>query len=155
MHFETIFRPIPLNFEPLLPLHFEDDWIFLTFPLFLVYRTWISKNLGWFWLILSRVKIYDDIQVWFPGPTWKLSCANSGVAHPSLRAPWLKWTMETLKLNLCRKFFDWHAALSVKGCIRYIVFKWVKNTNSNSPWGWCLTQALTSEQILKICKFKL
>ena len=36
------------NFDPLPPLHFEDNWIFLTFYLFLIYQTWISKNLAGF-----------------------------------------------------------------------------------------------------------
>ena len=35
------------------------------------------------------------------------------------------------KLDLSRKFFYSQAVLSVTGCIRCIVFKWVENTNSN------------------------
>ena len=35
-----------LKFEPLNPPHFRDDCIFVTFLLFLIYRTWISKNLA-------------------------------------------------------------------------------------------------------------
>ena len=47
MHFKPIFQPIPQIWRS-LPPHFKDDWIFLTFHLFLVYRTWISKNLARF-----------------------------------------------------------------------------------------------------------
>ena len=36
------------NFAPLPPPHFEDNWILLTFHLFLIYRSWIGKNLAGF-----------------------------------------------------------------------------------------------------------
>ena len=56
------------------------------------------------------------------------------------------------KLDLSRKLFDLQAVLSVTGCIGWIVFKWVGNTNSNVPSGGCFSEVLTSEQILKIGK---
>ena len=34
------------NFSPLPPLHFLNNWIFLTFNRFLIYQTWISKGLA-------------------------------------------------------------------------------------------------------------
>ena len=43
-HFETLFQLC----LPLPPSHFEDNWNVLTFHLFLIYRTWISKNLDGF-----------------------------------------------------------------------------------------------------------
>ena len=45
--------------------------------------------------------------------------------------------------------------LSVTGCIRCIVIEWAENTNSNGSEGGRFTQALTSEQILKVWKIKL
>ena len=48
-----------------------------------------------------------------------------------------------------RKFFDWEAVLSVKGCIRCIVFKWVKNTNS---LRWMLSPSTDEQTNLKIWK---
>ena len=47
------------------------------------------------------------------------------------------------------------AVLSVTGRIGCIVFKWVENANSNGPWGGCLTEVVTNEQILKIWKIRL
>ena len=42
-HFETLFQLCPLP-----PPHFEDNWIFLFFHRFLMYRTWIRKYLAGF-----------------------------------------------------------------------------------------------------------
>ena len=42
------------KFAPLSPLHFEDNWIFLTFHRFLIYQTWIRKNLAGFGFMLKK-----------------------------------------------------------------------------------------------------
>ena len=49
-HFKPLFEPIPQLDPSLVPPHFEDNWIFLTFHLSLIYRNWISKNLAGFGL---------------------------------------------------------------------------------------------------------
>ena len=63
--------------------------------------------------------------------------------------------METLSLTFIEKFLIDRQCWALKDGSDVSYFKWVKNTNSNGPWGGCFTQALTSEQILKIWKIKL
>ena len=45
----------------------------------------------------------------------------------------VKMDYGNFKLDLLNRFFDLQAVLSVTECIRCIIFKWVKNTNPNSP----------------------
>ena len=63
--------------------------------------------------------------------------------------------METLSLIFIEFFFIDRQCEVLKDALDVSYSNGLKIPNSNRPWGGCFTQALTSEQILKICKIKL